>query len=120
VFALIKFRPSERQLESAVAADYPAHAVEYLRDHPQPTGMFNEYGWGGYLISQLGPAHSVFIDGRADLYEYSGVFPDYMIAASGQLAALRILARHDIHSCLLNRTSALADLLAQSPDWKQI
>ena len=118
--AFIKFRPSERQLEASLALDYPVQAVQYLREHPQPVGMFNEYGWGGYLISQLGPAQPVFIDGRADLYEYSGVFPDYMVAASGQLAALRILARHDIRSCVLNRSSALAALLAQSPGWKQV
>jgi hypothetical protein len=43
-----------------------------------------------------------------------------MVAASGQLVALRILARHDIHSCVLNRSSALAALLAQSPGWMQV
>jgi len=36
------------------------------------------------------------------------------------LTALRILARHDIRSCVLNRSSALAALLAQSPGWKQV
>ncbi len=30
-----------------------------------------------YLIWQLGPQQKVFIDGRADMYEYSGVFQDY-------------------------------------------
>jgi hypothetical protein len=119
ILGMMKFRPSERQLEARVAADYPVQAVKYLREHPQPTGMFNEYGWGGYLISQLGPAQLVFIDGRADLYEYSGVFPDYMQASSGQPPALRILARHDIRACVLDRSSALAALLAQSPGWRQ-
>jgi hypothetical protein len=118
--AMVKFRPSERALKAAVASDYPVHAVEYLRVHPQVTGMFNEYGWGGYLISQLGPAQPVFIDGRADLYEYTGVFPDYMVAAAGQAPAIGMLARHDIRSCVLNRTSALAALLAQSADWKKV
>jgi hypothetical protein len=120
ILGVIKFRPSERSLEAVVAADYPVHAVEYLRAHPEPTGMFNEYGWGGYLISQLGPEHQVFIDGRADLYEYSGVFPDYMRASLGQAGAMRILAKHDIRSCLLNRSSALAGLLEQSGDWKPV
>ena len=40
--------------------------------------LLNEYGWGGYLIWSLGPQQKVFIDGRADIYEYAGVLPDYI------------------------------------------
>ena len=119
IFALVNLRPSKHEIENMVAKDYPVKAVEYLRQHPQPTGMFNEYGWGGYLISQLGPEHKVFIDGRADLYEYSGVFPDYMTISSGQPEALRVLARHNIQSCLVNRTGSVALLLVASPGWQQ-
>ena len=120
IFAMIKFRPSERKLEALVAIDYPVQAVEYLRAHPQPIGRFNEYGWGGYLISQLGTSQAVFIDGRGDLYEHSGVLVDYFEAASGHVGALRVLARHNISSCLVNRFSALAGLLARSSGWKLV
>ena len=119
VFALVKFRPSKHEIETVVAADYPVHAVEYLRQHPQPTGMFNEYGWGGYLISQLAPEHQVFIDGRADLYEYSGIFPDYMTIAAAQTDALRVLDRYNIQSCLIRRSNPLMQLLVVSPGWQQ-
>jgi hypothetical protein len=118
--AMIKFRPSTHTIEKAVASDYPAYAVEYLRQHPQNTGMFNEYGWGGYLIWQLSPEHKVFIDGRADLYEYSGLFPDYMAIISAQSDALRVLARHNIQSCLVRRNEALDALLTATPEWKQV
>ena len=67
----------EPRWQNSVAKDYPVAAVQYLRQHPQPTGMFNDYSYGGYLIWQLGPQQKVFIDGRADMYEYSGVFQDY-------------------------------------------
>jgi hypothetical protein len=117
---IVKYRPSLKTLETAVARDYPVQAVEYLRTHPQSVGIFNEYGWGGYLISQLGPTQLVFIDGRADLYEYSGIFADYLEASSGQVNAPAILARHNIRLCLLNRTSALAALLAHSENWNQV
>jgi hypothetical protein len=119
VFALLKLRPSTYEIEKVVAEDYPVNALDYLRQHPQPTGLFNEYGWGGYLISQLGPEHQVFIDGRADLYEYSGIFPDYLIIFSAQPDAMRVLNRHNIQSCLIRRTSHLALLLAASPGWQQ-
>jgi hypothetical protein len=120
LLAMIKFRPSTLTLEKVVASDYPVHAVEYLRRHPQNTGMFNEYGWGGYLIWHLNPEHKVFIDGRADLYEYSGVFPDYMAIISAQSDALRVLARHNIQSCLVRRNEALDALLTATPDWKRV
>ena len=119
ILGLIKFRPTQGSLDAVVAEAYPVHAVEYLREHPQPTGVFNEYGWGGYLISQL-PTQPVFIDGRADLYEYSGVFTDYIVASTAQAPAMGILARHNIRWCLLNRTAALSALLAQSKDWHEV
>ena len=119
-FALVKLRPSRQGLEDMVARDYPVKAVQYLKQHPQPTGMFNEYGWGGYLISQLSPEHKVFIDGRAEFYEYLGVLPDYMVIASGQSGALRVAARQNIQSFLVSRTSPLAILLATTPGWQQI
>jgi hypothetical protein len=113
------FMPRTADLETVVAKDYPVAAVEYLRQHPKPTGMYNEYGYGGYLIWQLGPQHKVFIDGRADIYEYSGVFQDYMIMSNLGRSTMSLLSRYDIQSCLIERKGPLATLLAASPDWKQ-
>jgi hypothetical protein len=81
--------------------------------------MFNAYGFGGYLIWQLGSQQKVFIDGRADLYEYSGVFQDYLHIANLNDDALRLLGRYKIESCLVGRKDALATLLSASPDWKR-
>jgi len=119
VAALVKLQPTRQDLDALVSKDYPVSAVAYLRNHPYPTGMFNEYGWGGYLIWQLGPEHKVFIDGRADVYEYSGVLPDYMVIAGAQADALRTLARRDVSSCLVNRAGALAALLAAN-GWQEV
>jgi hypothetical protein len=119
ILALVRFMPGKAELAEVVAKDYPVGALQYLREHPQPTGMFNEYGYGGYLIWKLGPEHKVFIDGRADIYEYSGVFQDYMHIANLDREALSLLAKYNIQSCLIGRKGALATLLAASPDWKQ-
>jgi hypothetical protein len=120
IIALVKFRPTQQELETVVAGTYPTGAVEYLRQHPEPTGMFNQYGWGGYLISKLGHDHRVFIDGRADLFEHTGVFQDYMVIAYAQPGATQLLARYNIQSCLVERKSPIEMLLAASPDWKQV
>ena len=94
---------------------YPVKAVDYLRDHPVPAAMLNEYGWGGYLIHEN---HKVFIDGRADFYEYAGVFSDYLDITRIEPDAFRLLDRYGIRACLLQRKSTLATVLSQFPEWK--
>jgi len=118
-FAVVNYLPSKSDLQKLVKKDYPVGAVEYLRLHPRPTGMFNAYGFGGYLIWQLGSQQKVFIDGRADLYEYSGVFQDYLHIANLNDDALPLLGKYKIESCLVGRKDALATLLSASPDWKR-
>jgi hypothetical protein len=49
--------------EKLAGGDYPYRAVQYLKSHPLPGPMLNEYNWGGYLIWQY-PERKVFIDGR--------------------------------------------------------
>jgi hypothetical protein len=102
-FFLPKFLPGRAEVEKIVAKDYPVAAIEY----------------GGYLIWKLGPQHKVFIDGRADMYEYTGVLQDYMHISLLQRDALSLLGKYGIRSCLIGRKSPLATLLSASPDWKQ-
>jgi hypothetical protein len=119
IISLAMLMPGKIALANLVAKDYPVAAIQYLRQHPQPTGMFNEYSYGGYLIWQLGPQQKVFIDGRADMYEYTGVFQDYVRIVNLDRDALSLLDKYGIHSCLIKRNSAIATLLAASPNWKQ-
>lgn len=97
---------------------YPVKAVDYLRDHPSSAPMLNEYGWGGYLIHELYPQQKVFIDGRADFYEYAGVFSDYLDITRIEPDAFRLLDRYNIGACLLPQKSTLATVLGQIPGWK--
>lgn len=51
----------------AAAQNFPVDAVAFLETaHPQGR-LFNDYGWGAYLM-WAAPDYPVFIDGRADLY----------------------------------------------------
>lgn len=47
---------------------YPVNAVMFLKEYHLNGHMFNEYGYGGYLLYQLYPEYKVFYDGRTDLY----------------------------------------------------
>lgn len=44
-------------------AGFPIKSVEYLNTNNPDGNMFNNYGWGGYLIWKL-PQYKTFIDGR--------------------------------------------------------
>jgi len=117
---VVAFMPSRRRLDEAVAEKYPVRAVEYLRRHPVPAAMFNEETWGGFLIWSLGPEHRVFIDGRADIYEYGGVLADCVRIESLEGDPLLLLQKYGIKACLLHRGVPLGTLLATSPDWQRV
>jgi hypothetical protein len=120
VGAVLWFFPSRAKLKEKVADKFPVPAVEYLREHPAPGPMFNTYGYGGYLIWQMEGRYKVFIDGRADIYERTGVLADYLSIAQIKPPALFLLNAYGVQSCLVNRDEALATLLAASPQWERV
>jgi hypothetical protein len=58
---------SREHLEEMVAANYPARAADVVEERGYRGPLFNEYGWGSYLIWRL-HGLPVSIDGRADLH----------------------------------------------------
>ncbi len=118
VVAMVKYFPTRTDIARIVARSFPARAVEYLHQHPVPGPMYNNYGYGGYLIWAL-PEKEVFIDGRGDLYEDGGAFSEYMEVAGLKPAAFTVLRAHRIQSCLLDLKEPLATVLAAHPDWEK-
>lgn len=57
----------------AYCQKYPCGAVEFLKNHPDYASLkiFNEYGWGGYLI-WIYPEKKLFIDGRLPQVPFAG------------------------------------------------
>jgi hypothetical protein len=112
--------PSRHALEASVAGTYPAEAVEYLRQHPQPEPMFNDLGFGGYLLYGLGPRHRVFIDGRLEIYIPVGVWSDYLHITRLDPEAPGLLEEYHLQSCLIPSGSGLATFLQASPEWQKV
>ncbi len=118
VAAMVRYFPTRAGLEKTVAQAFPVRAVEYLRQHPVPGPMFNNYGYGGYLVG-MHPEQKVFIDGRGDLYEDAGVFSEYLELAQLKPAAFQVLRAHNIQSCLLDSKEPLVTVLAVHPEWEK-
>lgn len=120
IAGVVRFFPSRARLEDQIVQRWPVKAVQYLRQHPIPRPMFNSYGYGGYLIYSLDDQDKVFIDGRGDIYERSGVFADYMSISRIERSALLLLRAYHVRSCFLERNEPLATLLAASADWQKV
>lgn len=108
--------PTEDFLQRDTRRNYPVTVLRYLREfHPQGR-VLNDYLWGGYLIWNVRHI-PVFIDSRVDIFEYNGVFADYLDLTQFR-NSLGILDKYNIRYVLYRRDSAVAYLLTNSPSWK--
>jgi len=82
--------------------DYPQKALPVLMDLPLSENLFNEYGWGGYLIWKV-PERKVFIDGRMPSWRKDGqfVFGDYIKIKKAEESFQEILDKYEIKIALL-------------------
>ena len=107
--------PSREQLETAIAREFPVKAVEYLRRHSVAGPMWNDPGWGGYLLWALGPDHKVFIDGRLDFYEHAGVLSDFIhiVKLEPDVAFVQVwidLRQVQLQGVAIDMSAAIGDL----------
>lgn len=108
--------PSSGWLAEQVASEYPSQAVAYL-DSFHPRGkVLNDYDWGGFLIWHTRRI-PVFVDSRVDIFEYRGVFADYL-DIMGLKNSQGLMKKYDIRYVLYAREKPLASLLRDSPEWK--
>lgn len=116
--SFMHYLPSRADIQRSISEHFPVKAVDYLKTHSIPGPMFNNYGYGGYLVWMLAPKQRDFIDGRADVFERGGVLADYMQISLLKPGAFTILQRYGVRSCLLEREEPLATALAALPDWQ--
>lgn len=109
-----------RSLEAlAKEGDYPYGAVEYLKKNPQER-IFNEYGWGGYLIWQL-PQNKTFIDGRMPGWRTKDkdILEDYGNIIDLKKDGPRLLKTWQIKTVLVSPDYPLVQFLKISPEWEK-
>lgn len=96
---------------------FPVAGVEQLLSARPDAQTFAEYGWGGYVISQLYPhGGRVFVDGRNDMYDES-ILEIYSAvrAAEGDWRAQ--LDRWNVEAILLPPSAPLVRGFAQDAGW---
>ncbi len=114
VLLRVKYVSSEKTVKTALAMNWPVHAVERLNSAALEGKLFNSYNWGGYLL-HAAPAYPVFIDGRTDLY--AGFLDEYA-AAYGASAWREVFDKWDIDIALVESDGSLAIALEAARTWR--
>ncbi|HEY6767811.1 MAG TPA: hypothetical protein VI386_23910 [Candidatus Sulfotelmatobacter sp.] len=98
---------------------FPATALDHLEANNNWGPILAPDYWGGYLIYRLYPQVLVVMDDRSDLYG-ENIFRDYLAMTQARPGWQKFLIDHHVCCVLAPRGSALANILAQSQDWKEI
>jgi hypothetical protein len=97
----------------------PTTALEAARQAGLHGPVFNDYGFGGYLIYS---GIRTFIDGRADMY--GDVFVDQILRASSVAteadSLLQILNEHGVTWTLARSDGSLVRQMDQLPGWQRM
>ena len=96
--------PTHEDLVTQVGKRNPVGAVDFIRRAGLSGPMLNEYVFGGYLMWAL-PEQKVFIDGRGDVYDWTGVFAEYGRWATLSEDPKILLDKYGIRFCLVSKDS---------------
>jgi hypothetical protein len=116
--AAIAAFPSPASLAAQVRRENPVEAVDFIQRTHLSGRMLNDYVYGGYLSWAL-PEQMVFIDGRSDVYAWTGVFEDYGRWATLRDDPNRLLDTYQVAWCLLSQSAPLARVMRYLPGWSE-
>ena len=106
----------------ATAANFPVGAADWLAAHPDVgTHMFNQYGWGGYLIYRFypDPNRRVFSFGEATLLGNS-IMEQVSDVELGNPDWQQIFAEHDIDYVIDVPGAPAVLALEVDPQWTKV
>jgi len=111
--------PSHQNLQAQVEEKSPVKAVRFMQAAHLAGPMLNSHAFGGYLM-WAAPEQPVFLDGRTDVFEWTGVLQEFGDWATLQTAPSALLNKYRINFCLLNRDAQMVRVLPLLLDWKVV
>jgi hypothetical protein len=109
--------PNRENLQRQVEAQSPVKAVEFMRANHLSGPMLNDYQSGGYLI-WAAPEYPVMMDGRTDVYEWSGFLGEFGNWATLESDPTVLLRKYKVNFCLLTPNSPMSHVLPLMHEWK--
>lgn len=111
--------PSGSSLRKQAEDASPVEATRFIQQHHLPGPILNNYDFGGYLI-WAAPEYPVFVDGRADIFEWTGVLGTYGNWVMGRTPARGVLDAYHVNLCLLSPDAGVVPQIRKLPEWKQV
>jgi hypothetical protein len=111
--------PGAGNLAAQTEEKSPVGAVNFIKTHHLSGPMLNDYTDGGYLIWAM-PEHPVFVDGRAEVFEWAGVLQEFGSWATLQTNPNTLLDKYGIQFCLLDANAPMAYVLPLMHNWKPV
>jgi hypothetical protein len=98
----------------------PIEATYVLETADPPPRLFNEFGWGGWLMYRFGEQRPIFIDGRNNLYR-NGVFEDYLQIVHAAPSMDALLDIYQVSTIFWTSGWPLDGALAARPEqWREL
>ena len=115
------YLPIPLERKKYIAQDTPVSATEYIMNQKMPNNLFNDMGFGSYLIWAAQPNNKVFVDPRIELYPPE-VWTDYHIISNGIPGWEQRLENYDAQTLMLSKTyqEKLIDELMESSLWELV
>jgi hypothetical protein len=100
------------------AKRFPVHAVDYLEKQGVHGALVGPDYWGGYLIYRLYPRVRMVVDDRHDFYGEE-FLKSYLKMVHVEPGWEDFLEQHPAGWVVVPKDSALANMLAETPDWQR-
>jgi hypothetical protein len=94
-------------------------ALDFIKHAGLSGRMVNQYVYGGYLI-WAAPQYKVFVDGRGDIFELTGVLSEYGNWILVNEDPKTLLDKYHINFCLLSHDAPVTHVLPLVPGWKLV
>ena len=107
-----------RTIDSVVSSVEPVSATDWLLAHHPAKEVFNNYGFGGWLVWKAYPQYRVFIDGRIEVYG-DQVFGDYLQVEGLSENWQEVLDRHHVRTLVITPGDRLSLVLPQN-GWRLV
>ena len=101
-----------------ISAETPLKATQFLIKKQLPPDIFNEMGFGSYLIWAAYPDYQVFVDPRIELYPIE-TWWDYSAVGNALPGWQNLLDQYEIRTLMLSpeNQAPIVAALRDSPDW---
>lgn len=114
---------SSLQIEkfSVLSFQTPEAATEYLLENQVEGKIFNDMGFGSYLIWKAQPEYPVFVDPRIELYP-NKIWEDYIVIINALPGWQEYLDEYGLDILVLSprHQGKLIEALGESASWEQV